>query len=84
MEYKIVWSLKVAKQMEKLDRSIAKRIYEKVDQLRQNPERYVEKLVNYPYYRLRVGDFRLILDIQSQMLIVLILKVGHRSNLYEK
>ena len=84
MEYKIVWSLKVAKQMEKLDRSIAKRIYEKVDQLRQNPERYVEKLVRYPYYRLRVGDFRLILDIQSQMLIVLILKVGHRSNIYER
>ncbi|MCL6090325.1 MAG: type II toxin-antitoxin system RelE/ParE family toxin [Candidatus Thermoplasmatota archaeon] len=84
MEYKIVWSLKVAKQMEKLDRSIAKRIYEKVDQLHQNPERYVEKLVRYPYYRLRVGDFRLILDIQSQMLIVLILKVGHRSNIYER
>ncbi len=84
MEYKIVWSLKAAKQMENLDRSIAKRIYEKVDQLRQNPERYVEKLVRYPYYRLRVGDFRLILDIQSQMLIVLILKVGHRSNIYER
>ena len=84
MEYKIVWSLKAAKQMERLDRSIAKRIYEKVDQLRQNPERYVEKLVSYPYYRLRVGDFRLILDIQSQMLIVLILKVGHRSYIYER
>ena len=84
MEYKIVWSLKVAKQMEKLDRSIAKRIYEKVDQLHQNPERYVEKLVRYPYYRLRVGDFRLILDIQSQTLIVLILKVGHRINIYER
>ena len=84
MEYKIVWSLKAAKQMERLDRSIAKRIYEKVDQLRQNPERYVEKLVRYPYYRLRVGDFRLILDIQSQTLIVLILKVGHRINIYER
>ncbi len=84
MEYKIVWSLKAAKQMENLDRSIAKRIYEKVDQLRQNPERYVEKLVRYPYYRLRVGDFRLILDIQSQTLIVLILKVGHRINIYER
>ena len=84
MEYKIVWSLKAAKQMENLDRSIAKRIYEKVDQLRQNPERYVEKLVRYPYYRLRVGDFRFILDIQSQTLIVLILKVGHRINIYER
>ncbi|EQD70846.1 plasmid stabilization system protein [mine drainage metagenome] len=79
MEYKIVWSIKAAKQMEKLDRSIAKRIYEKVDQLHQNPERYVEKLVGYQYYRLRIGDFRVVLDIQAQILCVLILKVGHRS-----
>ncbi|MHB1813097.1 MAG: type II toxin-antitoxin system RelE family toxin [Thermoplasmataceae archaeon] len=84
MEFKIVWSVKAAKQMEGLDRSIAKRIYEKVDQLHHSPERYVEKLVRYPYYRLRVGDFRLILDIQTQILSVLILKVGHRSNIYER
>lgn len=84
MEYKIAWSIKAAKQMERLDRSVAKRIYEKVDQLHLNPERYVEKLVRYPYYRLRVGDFRLILDIQTQMLSVLILKVGHRSRIYEQ
>ncbi|MEM4834782.1 type II toxin-antitoxin system RelE/ParE family toxin [Ferroplasma sp.] len=84
MDYTIVWSLKAAKQMEKLDRSIAKRIYEKVDQLRQNPERYVEKLVSYPYYRLRIGDFRVIIGIQSQTLIVLILKVGHRSDVYKR
>ena len=70
--------------MEMLDRSIARRIYEKVDQLRQNPERYVAKLVSYPYYRLRIGDFGVILDIQSQMLIVLILKVGYRSDVYKR
>lgn len=84
MEYKIIWSIKAAKQMERLDRSITKRIYEKVDQLYQNPERYVEKLVRYPYYRLRVGDYRVILDIQHEMVRILILKVGHRSNVYDK
>ena len=84
MEYKIVWSTKAAKQMERLDRTITKRIYEKVDQLHQNPERYVEKLVHYPYYRLRVGDYRIILDIQREMVRILILKVGHRSNVYEE
>jgi mRNA interferase RelE/StbE len=84
MGYEIVWSISAAKQMKKLDRSIAKRIYEKVDLLHQNPERYVEGLVNSPYYRLRVGDFRLILDIQSQKLNVLILKVGHRNNIYQR
>ncbi len=84
MEYKIVWSVRAAKQMERLDRSIAKRIYEKVDQLHQNPERYVEKLVRYPYYRLRVGDYRVILDIQHDLVRILILKVGHRNKVYDR
>ncbi len=84
MDYRIIWSIQVSKQMERLDRSVAKRIHEKVGQLYQNPERYVEKLVRYPYYRLRVGDYRVILDIQNEMIRILILKVGHRSNVYER
>ena len=72
------------KQLKRLDMSVAKRIHEKVGQLYQNPERYVEKLVRYPYYRLRVGDYRVILDIQNEMIRILILKVGHRNNVYER
>ncbi len=84
MDYRIVWSIQASKQLERLDRSVAKRIHEKVGQLYQNPERYVEKLVRYPYYRLRVGDYRMILDIQNETVRILILKVGHRSNVYER
>ena len=84
MDYRIVWSIQASKQLERLDRSVAKRIHEKVGQLYQNPERYVEKLVRYPYYRLRVGDYMVILDIQNEMIRIFILKVGHRSNVYER
>ena len=75
MEYEIIWSPKAAGQMRSLDRSVAKRIHEKVDRLYQNLERYVEKLVRYPYYRLRVGDYRVILDIKHESVRILILKV---------
>ncbi len=84
MDYIIIWSVQASKQLKSLDRSIAKRIYEKVGQLRQNPERYVEKLVRYPYYRLRIGDYRVILDIQKEMVRIMILKVGHRSSIYDR
>jgi len=84
MEYKIIWSIKAAGQMRSLDRSVAKRIHEKVDHLHQNPERFIEKLVRYPYYRLRVGDYRVILDINHESVRILILKVGHRSMIYER
>ncbi|MCL4359335.1 MAG: type II toxin-antitoxin system RelE/ParE family toxin [Candidatus Thermoplasmatota archaeon] len=84
MEYEIVWSIPAAKELKRLDRSVAKRIYEKVDLLSQNPERYIEKLVRYPYYRLRVGDYRVILDIKHESVRILILKVGHRSSVYDR
>lgn len=84
MEYKIVWSIKAARQMERLDRTVSKRIYEKVGQLHENPERCVEKLVRYPCYRLRIGDYRVILDFQHEMVRILILKAGHGSNVYER
>ena len=84
MEYEIIWAIKAADQMRSLDRSVAKRIHEKVNQLFQNPERFVEKIVRYPYYRLRVGDYRVILDIKHESVRILILKVGHRSKRYER
>ena len=84
MNYRIVWSIQASKQMERLDRSVAKRIHEKIGQLYQNPERYVEKLVRYPYYRLRVVDYMVILDIQNEIVRILILKVGHRGNVLER
>jgi len=55
---------------------------EKVGELREDPLRLVQKLVNSPYYRLRVGDYRVVLDIQRNVLRVLVLKVGHRESVY--
>ena len=78
MPFEIIWSVSATRQLKKLDRSIARRIFEKVGGLRENPLRYVQKLVNSPYYRLRGGDYRVILDIQEDVLRVLVLKVGHR------
>ena len=48
-------------------------------QLHQNPERHVEKLVRYPYYRLRVGDYGVILDIQNEMVRILIFTSARES-----
>lgn len=84
MEYKIVWSIKAAGQTKSLDRSVAKRIHEKVEQLYKNPERFVEKLFRYPYYWLKVGDYRVIPEIKQESVRILILKVRHISKIYER
>jgi len=43
----------------------------------------VTKLVGDSSYRLRVGDYRVILDIQGNHLSVLVLKIGHRKDIYK-
>jgi mRNA interferase RelE/StbE len=43
----------------------------------------VKKLDPYTY-RIRVGDYRIIYEVQDQLLIVLVLKVGHRRDVYRR
>ncbi len=83
MPFEIIWSVSALKELKKLDRSIAKRIFDSVSKLANNPHRYVRRIVNSPYYRLRVGDYRVIIDIKENQLRILVLKVGHRKNIYK-
>ena len=85
MIFQIIWSESAAKELKKLDETIGKRIFKKVSDLSENPYHSdVTKMVGDPYFRLRVGDFRVIFDIQNDMLRILILKVGHRKKVYNK
>jgi mRNA interferase RelE/StbE len=82
MPFEIIWSDSAIRRLKKLDRPVARRIFEKVGELREEPYRYVQKLVNSPYYRLRVGDYRVILDLNRDILRILVLKIGHRESVY--
>jgi mRNA interferase RelE/StbE len=84
MVFEIIWSDSATRQLKKLDRTIARRIFDKVGELGENPHRFVQRLVNSPYHRLRVGDYRVILDIQEGLLRILALKVGHRESIYDR
>ena len=84
MEFSIIWSNKATNQLGKLERSIGKRIYKKVDQLKTNPYRYVTRIVGDESYRLRVGDYRVYVDIDGNKLIVVVLKLGPRKNIFKK
>ena len=83
MPFEIIWSEKAVKELKKIERPIAKRIFNAITQLKEDPFHNIIKLTNSPYYRLRVGDFRIILDIQKNQLRILIIKVGHRKKIYK-
>lgn len=82
MTFEIVWSNSAVRQLRKLDHAVAKRIFDAVGKLRVDPERRLTRIVNSPYYRLRVGDYKVIVDMRRERLAVLVLRVGHRRSIY--
>ncbi|MBU2100335.1 type II toxin-antitoxin system RelE/ParE family toxin [Candidatus Micrarchaeota archaeon] len=82
--YQIIFSPKARKQYLKLEKTVQKRISNSLKRLQFNPERYVTKLVGFNAYRLRVRDYRVILDIEKNRLVVTVIKIGHRKNIYKK
>lgn len=73
--------------LKKLDRQIATRVLKALTALENldDPTRRC-KALSGPYtglWRLRVGDYRVILDIQRVVLVIIALDVGNRSNVYE-
>lgn len=83
MPFEIIWSERAIKELKKIDRFIAKRIFNAVTQLKEDPYHNIIKITNSPYYRLRVGDYRVILDIEKNQLRILVIKVGHRKGIYK-
>ncbi len=82
MAYQIVWSIQAEKELKKLEFGIARRIHEKISELTTDPFRNSIKLVGEKGYRIRIGDYRVIFDIEHNSLRILILKVAHRSAVY--
>ena len=81
--YEIVFIDKAKQQFKKLDKQIQERIWAVFERIKVNPNNFVEKLIGDKGYKLRLGDYRVFLDIDHNKLIILILKFGHRKNVYK-
>lgn len=80
--YEITFSDSALKQLKKLERQLQERMVSAIERIRIRPQAYVQKLVGDPGYKLRVGDYRVIMDINQGKLEILIIKIGHRKNVY--
>tara|TARA_Y100000310_G_C20696429_1_gene826063 strand:- start:1909 stop:2160 length:252 start_codon:yes stop_codon:yes gene_type:complete len=69
--------------LKKLNVKDQKRIISTLERCRVRPHSYVKKLVASPYFRLRVGDYRVILDIKGDKLLIIVIEIGHRKNIYK-
>ena len=80
MTYHVIFSDLALKQLRKLDREMGQRIISTLERIRIRPDAYVKKLVGDEGYRLRVGNYRMILDLDKEKLIILVLRIGHRRD----
>jgi mRNA interferase RelE/StbE len=83
MTYNILFSEFAEKQLGKLSVETQDRIISTIKRCQIRPYAHVKKLVGSPYYRLRVGDYRVIMDIIENKLIIHIIEIGHRKNIYK-
>ncbi|MBI2129551.1 type II toxin-antitoxin system RelE/ParE family toxin [Candidatus Woesearchaeota archaeon] len=82
MHFSIIWDEKAYDELKKLEASIHRRIEKKVSELSEDPYlKDIKKLKGTEGYRLRVGDYRVIFEIEGNK--IQILKVGHRRNIYD-
>jgi len=81
-EYKIIYTKRAAKDISKLDSETKDRIRVSLERYAEAPLRYAKKMVEPAFgtYRFRVGDYRIIFDIEENKIIVL--RVGHRREIY--
>lgn len=84
MSYAISYVPSAAKAIRKLDKSVARRLLEAIDGLATDPRPpgFIQLAGGRGEFRIRVGDCRVVYDVQDGELIILVLRVGHRREVY--
>lgn len=86
MKYRIEFKRSTVKALRKIPRSDQKRIAVKIDSLSENlPDPATTKMKgDNPFNRIRVGDYRIIYEIHEDILLIVVLKIGHRKDVYRR
>ncbi len=83
MTYVISYTRDVEKSLKKLNKGLQKKIIRKVELLADNPRpNGVKRLVGRHEWRIRVGDYRVIYEINDKVVTILVVRVAHRKDVY--
>jgi mRNA interferase RelE/StbE len=82
-KYRLTFRASVAKDLRPLSKKDVARILRRFDQLAENPRGPgCEKLSGQNRYRIRQGDYRIVYEIRDDVLVVVVVRVGHRREVY--
>jgi mRNA interferase RelE/StbE len=81
--YELIFKKSVAKDLRQFPKQDVKRILQRIRELAVNPKPVgCEKLSGQERYRVRQGVYRIIYEIEDKRLIVMVVKIGHRREIY--
>ncbi len=81
--FSIEFTKTAEKQFNKLPKEIQIRIIRVLDRIKVRPFYFVKRKEGTPYFILRIGDYRAILDIKIENNFICVIEVGHRKNIYK-
>jgi mRNA interferase RelE/StbE len=86
VSYRIEWKRSAVKELRKLPPDAVSRIIKTVEALAENPTPAgVKKLIgSHHTYRIREGTYRIVYNILSDIVLIEILRVGHRKDVYQE
>ena len=83
--YELRFKASVTKDLRGLPNSDVRRILERIEALRDDPRPAgSEKLASQERYRIRQGNYRILYEIQDQEVVVVVVKVAHRREVYRE
>ncbi len=79
--YEVVFYDNAKRQLNKLTPDLQERIINSLERIKIRPFHFIKRKEGTPYYILRTGDHRAILDIKKQ--VIFVVELGHRKNVYK-
>lgn len=69
--------------LKKLNKNDSSMILKKIYSIRDNPFRFLKKLQGGKLWRLRIADYRAVVEIVISANKIIVLRIGHRKNVYD-
>jgi mRNA interferase RelE/StbE len=84
MLYSIQFTSRALRDLSSLDRTLQQRVRRHIDRLAQDPFPPGTKKLHAeePFFRIRVGDYRVVYQVDGRQLRVVVIKIGHRRDVY--
>lgn len=84
MVWEVRWSNKSVKQLSSIQKNDARRIRDRVIEIREDPFKAVKRLRGINLHSLRVGDYRVILNLMGGKMLIYVVSVSPRGHAYDR